>query len=69
MPPEFTLTEKGYPSGSDHIKNFIDCIRSRETPRCGMQRAWEEAVTIAMSVESYRGEKKVRWDAVKEEIV
>ena len=50
------------------MKNFTDCIRSRDTG-CGIQRAWEEAVTIAVSVESYRREKKVRWDPVKEEIV
>ncbi len=69
VPPDFTLTEKAYPSGEDHMKNFIDCVRSRETPRCGPQRAWEEAVAIAMAVESYRREKKVRWDPVTEEIV
>jgi hypothetical protein len=54
---------------SNHMRNFIDCIRSGERPRCDIQRAWEEAVTIVMSVESYRRERKVKWDTVREEIV
>lgn len=69
VPPDFAFVEKGWPSGSDHMKNFFDCVRSRELPRCHVGRAFEEAVTIMMSVEAYRREKKVRWDPEKEEIV
>ena len=54
---------------SSHMRNFIDCIRSGETPRCGVDRAFEEAVTINMSVEAFRRDRRVRWDPVKEEIV
>lgn len=52
-----------------HMQNFFDCIRSGETPRCGVDRAFEEAVALIMSVESYRRETKVKWDPVKEAIV
>ena len=51
------------------MRDFIDCLRSGQTPRCGMDRAWEEAVTVVMSVESFFKERKVKWDAVKELIV
>jgi hypothetical protein len=51
------------------MRNWIECIRSRQTPRCGIDRAWEEAVTIVMSVDSYRKERKVKWDPVNEQIV
>jgi hypothetical protein len=54
---------------SNHMENFIECVRSRQQPRCGIDRAFEEGVTIAMSVEAYHRERKVRWDPVKEEIV
>ena len=66
--PEFSMT---IPSarGEDHMRNFIDCVHSRELPRCNINRAWEEAVTIMMSVESFRREKKVRWDPATETIV
>ena len=52
-----------------HMQNFVDCIRSRERPRCHVDRAFEEAVALIMSLESYRRETKVKWDPVKEEIV
>ena len=54
---------------TSHMRDFIDCVRSRAETRCGVQRAWEEAVTIIMSVESYRRERKVRWDPAREQIV
>jgi hypothetical protein len=54
---------------SNHVQNWIDCVRSRETPRCGMDRAFDEAVTIVMSVESYFKERKVKWDPVNEVII
>jgi len=66
--PDYSM-KKGELQVTTHMRNFIDCIRSGETPRCGMDRAWEEAVTVVMSVEAYRRERKVRWDPVKEQIV
>jgi hypothetical protein len=68
VPPEFSMTVP-YSQGADHMRNFIDCVHSRELPRCNINRAWEEAVTIMMSVESFRREKKVRWDPQTETIV
>jgi hypothetical protein len=44
-------------------------VRTRQEPRCGVDRAFEEAVTICMSVEAYRQQRRVRWDPVSEEIV
>ena len=61
--------KKGELEVTTHMHNFIDCIRSGETPRCGIDRAFEEAVTVVMSVEACRRERKVRWDAVNERIV
>lgn len=53
---------------ASHMRDFIDCMRSRAETRCGVRRAWESAVATAMSVESYRRERRVRWDAEREEI-
>jgi predicted dehydrogenase len=68
VPPEFSMNVP-YPRGEQHMRNFIDCVHSRELPNCNINRAWEEAVTIMMSVESYRREKKVRWDPQTETVV
>ncbi len=54
---------------SSHMRNWIDAIRGLDQPRCGIDRAWEEAVTIVMSVESCFRERKVKWDPVNEQIV
>jgi hypothetical protein len=66
--PDYSLRE-GELKVTSHMQNFVDCVRSRELPRCHVDRAFEEAVTLLMSVESFRRDAKVRWDAVKEEIV
>lgn len=67
-PPDYAYKE-GELQISNHVQDWLDCMRTRQTPRCGPQRAWEEAVTIAMSVEAFRRERKVRWDPAREEIV
>jgi len=66
--PDYDM-KRGELEVSNHIRNFIDCVRSGETPRCGIDRAWEEVVTVIMSVESYFKERKVKWDPVNEQIV
>jgi predicted dehydrogenase len=66
--PDYSFRE-GELKVTSHMENFIDCVRSRELPRCHVDRAFEEAVTLIMSLEAYRRETKVRWDPVKEEII
>ena len=68
VPPDYSM-KRGEVQVTDHMRDFIDCIRSGQTPRCGMDRAWEEAVTVVMSVESYFRERKVKWDPVNEQVV
>ena len=68
VPPDYAM-KKGELEVSDHIRNFIDCVRSGQTPRCGIDRVWEEAVTVVMSVEACFKERKVKWDPVGEQFV
>jgi predicted dehydrogenase len=68
LPPAYVM-KPGELQVSNHIQNWVDCVRSHETPRCGIDRAFDEAVTIVMSVESYFKERKVKWDPVNEVIV
>lgn len=53
----------------DHMEDFLNCVRTREKPQCNEDEAFIEAVTLLMSVESYRQKREVRWDAQQEEIV
>jgi predicted dehydrogenase len=68
VPPDYTM-KKGELEVTNHMRDFIDCVRTRGKTRCDIDQAWEEAVTIVMSVESYKRERKVKWDPAREEIV
>ena len=65
---------KGYargktPNQPNHLQDFFNCVRSRGTPKCGADEAFVETATYLLSVESYRQQRMVRWDPVKELIV
>lgn len=51
------------------MQDFLNCVRTREKPLCDEDEAFIETAVIAMSMESYRRKKQVRWDVAKEEIV
>lgn len=52
-----------------HMQNFIDCIRSGETPNCPFDVGYRVSIACRMAVESYRQGRTMKWDAAKEEIV
>jgi len=68
IPPDYSM-KRGELTVSGHMRDFIDCVRSRQLPRCHIGRAFEEAVAIVMSVDSFRQGRKVRWDPAAEDIV
>lgn len=53
----------------DHFHDFLNCVRTREKPRCNEDEAFIEVATLLMSVEAYKQKRQVRWDREKEEIV
>ena len=53
----------------NHMENFLQCVRTGQTPRCNVDEAFIETATYLMSVESYHKKRQVRWDSSKEEIV
>jgi predicted dehydrogenase len=68
VPPDYSFRE-GELKVASHMEDFLQCVRTRQLPRCNVDRAFEELVAVVMSVEAFRRERKVRWDPVKEEIV
>ena len=65
---------KGYegkktPKQPNHMEDWVNCIRSRGTPKCSTDEAFIETATFLMSLISYQQRRQVRWDAVREEIV
>jgi predicted dehydrogenase len=52
-----------------HMQNFLDCVRSGKEPNCPFDVGFRVSVACRMAVDSYRLQKTMRWDPVKEEIV
>ena len=52
-----------------HFKEWINCIRTGETPSCNIDRGFEEAITAHMGTISYREGRRVKWDRENELIV
>ncbi len=52
-----------------HMRNFMDCVRSRAEPNCPFEIGFRSAIACQMAVQSYREGRTVRWDVSREEIV
>ncbi len=52
-----------------HMQNFMDCIRSGQTPNCPFDVGYRVSIACRMAVDSYRQGRTLKWDAAKEEIV
>ncbi len=57
------------PEQPTHMQDFINAVRERRNPKCDVDEAFIEAVTLIMGMESYRRGRLVRWDREKEEII
>jgi len=56
---------KGYdwratPKQPDHMQDWLNCIRSRGTPKCSTDEAFVETATFLMSLASYQQKRVVR---------
>jgi predicted dehydrogenase len=60
-------------SGEDatnlHIKNFVDCMRSRSKPVADVEIGHRASIVGHLGNISYRVGRKIQWDSAKEEIV
>ncbi|PYV25557.1 MAG: gfo/Idh/MocA family oxidoreductase [Acidobacteria bacterium] len=52
-----------------HMRNFIDCVRSRKEPNCPFEIGFRSAIACQMAIASLRQGRTVRWDSKREEIV
>lgn len=52
-----------------HMKNFLDCVRTREKPVLDALTGYKALATIQMGVDSYRQGKILYWDEQNEKVV
>lgn len=54
---------------SSHMENWLECLRSRQTPRCDVQAGFSHAVAGCMAAVSYETGRRVGFDAARLELV
>jgi len=66
-----TTSVNGHPVAITHlhVKEWIDCIRTGETPSANIDRAFEEGVACLMAHKSYIEKRRVEWDSVNRKII
>jgi predicted dehydrogenase len=52
-----------------HMKNWLDCLRSRKTPNADLRSGYAHSVVSIMAARAERTGKKLYWDRAREEIV
>jgi predicted dehydrogenase len=52
-----------------HARNFLDCVRSRETPISDLESAHRAATMCHLANASLRLRRSLRWDAGKEKVI
>jgi hypothetical protein len=52
-----------------HLKEWLDCIRFGGEPSANIEKAFEEAVVIAMADISYREQRRTSWDPANKQIL
>jgi predicted dehydrogenase len=57
------------PQQPNHMEDWLNCIRTRGTPKCSTDEAFIETVTFLLSLKAQQEGRMVRWDAAREEIV
>ena len=52
-----------------HLKDFIECVRTRRKPVADLEIGHRSTVIGHLGNIAYRTGRKIRWDAVREEII
>jgi predicted dehydrogenase len=54
---------------AEHVKDFIECVRSRKRPAADVEIGHRSSIVPHLGNIAYRTGRKLRWDAAKEEIL
>jgi hypothetical protein len=52
-----------------HVRNFLDCVKSRQEPVSDLESAHRVATVFHLANIALRVGRRVRWDAKREEII
>lgn len=54
---------------SAHVRNFLDCVKSRKKPNADVEEGYKTAVMCHLGNISMRLGRSLKWDAAQEQIV
>jgi len=57
------------PATRAHIRNFLECIKTRQDPHATVEMGNWTAVVLCMAMESMRKGRRMRWDGSKRDMV
>lgn len=57
------------PSTTAHVKNWMDCIRSRKTPNADVVAGYNHSVALCMTIAALHTGRRVSFDDKKQEVV
>jgi predicted dehydrogenase len=59
-------SEKGFGWATDlHVQNFLECVRTRQTPTAPMKLAFQAALVVQMANLSLNSGRRMRWTGTK----
>ena len=56
---------KGHTHDQDHMKNWVECIRTRGTPNAAVEIGYRSAIAVHMANLSYKNKKRITLDEAK----
>lgn len=61
--PSSTATGSFAAASDAHVKNFLDCVRSRQEPNATVEKGFQAALVIQMANRSLHEGRRIRWNA------
>ncbi len=68
-PPARMSVQRGDPSHFDHVRNFIECMKTRNKPISDIEIGHRSTSTPHLANIALRSGRKVKWDGVQERII
>jgi len=56
-------------TGGNHVRNFLDCVKSRKLPNCDVEEGHQTMVMCHLANISTKLGRTLRWDSAKEEVI
>jgi predicted dehydrogenase len=69
QPAVYKKSPRGFGWATDlHVQNFLECIRTRQTPTATMKLAFEAALVVQMANMSLKQGRRLRWNAASNRV-